>query len=642
MFIPNTIKQFIQWIQTFDSRTLQNETDVERKLVLPMFQYLGYSEIFRQSKYPLKTHNYEHQAKNLKPFHIYFSTDDMVHQNAETSLFIVICLEPNITNFADAIAQGKFYSNHLKLLFFIVTNGYEINVFKCLNYRQEEIIFDINTDLLININLASKFYNQLHFEYIKSIDKNQNFSYIKYFAIEKSLEQHSNLQEIISKSDFEPTKIREGDRLIIVRPKVLVECNLPKAFSEGNCQIQFSNLTLRGLKINLNHQDILSQLMTGLHTQARWGCRRFLHQLDNHTFEVYLGQTTVILSAIETADLCLCIDAICQDYKKLVIGLENILETWEFPLIDIAGIRGFQLFSVDTKIWELMRKFAQEFNYAQGKSEWHIFHQEATSIRISRGIRDHAFILPKIDNHCSKVEKINIVYEINEVHLQSLERGKITSWQQDIGPQGTWTAKYTQQWLLEKYIPYVIDYYSQKCQLWEFELSKNIGNDPVHITSISKINEIKELIPYLRDIQSWLNIYVENIPAVILQKYYQSFTDLVLNTDSAIIGIDYITGNLRKIEWVNNKDDIASDLIDGEHLTFKEAMHSLSRQVARINNSTHENSWKADLMTRIFIWIIEHGKIRFSQSQLNATKQALLPLWEESRFEMRYVYGRNF
>ncbi|MEH1839526.1 MAG: hypothetical protein V7L20_12320 [Nostoc sp.] len=37
-------------------------------------------------------------------------------------------------------------------------------------------------------------------------------------------------------------------------------------------------------------------------------------------------------------------------------------------------------------------------------------------------------------------------------------------------------------------------------------------------------------------------------------------------------------------------------------------------------------------------WIIENGKISLLQAQLNAVKQALLPLWQQSRFEMRYVY----
>src|SRR5207237_805961 len=134
-----------------------------------------------------------------------------------------------------------------------------------------------------------------------------------------------------------------------------------------------------------------------------------------------------------TADLCFCIDAVCQEYQNTIIEFENILETWDFRFIEFAGIRGFYLFSVEQPLWELMQRFADEFNYAQGKSEWHIFHQEDISIRVSRGIRDHAFILPKYGGNFSLIpnNQIKIIYELNDVHLQSLEQRKVTSWQQD-------------------------------------------------------------------------------------------------------------------------------------------------------------------------------------------------------------------
>ncbi|MEH2347112.1 MAG: hypothetical protein V7K55_03765 [Nostoc sp.] len=35
-----------------------------------------------------------------------------------------------------------------------------------------------------------------------------------------------------------------------------------------------------------------------------------------------------------------------------------------------------------------------------------------------------------------------------------------------------------------------------------------------------------------------------------------------------------------------------------------------------MNNCESENSFNADLITRTFIWIIENGKIYFSQAQL--------------------------
>ncbi|MBX9259131.1 hypothetical protein H1Q63_35295 [Desmonostoc muscorum CCALA 125] len=465
----------------------------------------------------------------------------------------------------------------------------------------------------------------------------------KYNLIEKIIRRHPDLQDILETCNFEPLTKREGNRLVVVQPKVAIACNLPQAFAEGNCEIDFSNIILRGLKISLNHQDILGQLMTGLNTQPNWGCRKFMKQLEQNYFEVNLGKTTVILSELETLDLCLCVDAVCQEYRKSIIEFENSLETWDFEFIDVANIRGFILFSVGQKLWKLMQQFADEFDYSKGKSEWHLFHNEDISIRVSRGIRDHAFILPRVDSDLSLLPnyKINIIYKINDVYLQSLERGKVTSWQQDIGLRGTWTARYTKQWLLEKYIPKVINYYLDKFQLSEAELLAEIINYKGDAyggklrVQIKEINHIIDLLPYLRDIQSWLHIYKQNIAASLLQSYYQAFTDLIRNTDSAITGIDYIMRNLLRIKWKNTQEEIPSN---STHWNFKYAMNCLDEQVARINNSKYENSFKADLITRTFIWIIENGKISFSQAQLNAAQQALQPLWEQSRFEMRHVY----
>ncbi|MDF5710201.1 MAG: hypothetical protein PUP90_21660 [Nostoc sp. S4] len=460
----------------------------------------------------------------------------------------------------------------------------------------------------------------------------------KYNLIEKIIKCHPDLEDVLETCNFKPSIKREGCQLVVVQPKVAIACNLPKAFGEGNCQIDFSNIILKGLKISLNHQDILSQLMTGINTQPDWGCRRFLKQLDKNNFEVDLGKTTVILSELETLDLCLCIDTVCQEYKKSIIEFENFLETWDFELINVANSRGFILFSVRQKLWKLMQQFADEFDYTKGKSEWHLFHNEGISIRVSRGIRDHTFILPRVDNSNFSIwsqNKIDIIYKINDVYLQSIERGKMTCWQQDIGLRGTWTAKYTKQWLLKKYIPKVINYYLDKFQLSKAELLSEIINYQGDRVQIKEINEIRDFLPYLRDIQSWLHIYQENIAAKLLQSYYQTFTDLIRNTDSSITGIDYIMRNLLRMKWKNTQEKIPQDSIGWN---FKYALNCLDEQVARINTSKYETTLKVDLITRTFIWIIENGKISFSQAQLNTAKHALQPLWEQSRFEMRHVF----
>ncbi|MEH1769467.1 MAG: hypothetical protein V7L27_20745 [Nostoc sp.] len=476
--------------------------------------------------------------------------------------------------------------------------------------------------------------------WIQGFDHTTGLIHTRYNLIEKIIRHHLDLQDILEEYDFEPSIMREGYHLVVVKPKVAIACNLPKNFSEGNCQIEFSSILFKYLKIHLNHQDILGQLMTGLHTQPCWGCRRFLKQLDENNFQVNLGQATIILSNLEVTELCLCIDEVCQEYKSLIIEFENALETWDFEFAKLSENRGFVLFSVIQELWELMQQFANEFDYTKGKSEWHLFHRENRSIRVSQGIRDHTFIFPKLDSDLSlsPQNQIHIIYELNHLNLQSIETEKFSLWQQDIGIRGTWTARYTRQWLLEKYIPKVINYYSEMSQLSEAELLAKITNYTSERAVIKEIDHIRNLVPYLHDIQSWLHIYVENIAASLLQPYYQAYTNLVRNTDSSITGIDYIIGNLRRVEWKNTQEENYSNFTDWKNLTFKYAIDCLDKQVTRIYNCEYENSLNADLITRIFIWILENGKISFSQAQLNAGKQALLPLWEQSRFEMRHVY----
>ncbi|MEH2352027.1 hypothetical protein [Nostoc sp.] len=641
MTIPESIKKFITWIQGFDHRVLQNEDDVKEKFILPMFRYLCYPERCHR-EYSLKTYQSEIYAKNPEIAQIYFATDDVKKHNTNTSLIFVEAIEPQKTKLTEAIEQARFYSNHFNTLFFIVTNGYEIKAFQRLHYNREELVFDININSLKNNDFASKFYNKLCFDVVKNIDKNTAsiLTYTKCNLIENLIVRNPDLQYFLERCDFEPSITLEGYHLIVVKPKVAIACNLPKAFGEGNCQIEFSSILFKGLKIHLNHQDILGQLMTGLHTQPDWGCRRFLKELDKDNFTASLGQITVILSKLEATDLCLCVDEICQKYQNLIIEFENALETWDFKFVKFSEVRGFILFSVRQELWELMQQFAKEFDYKKGKSEWHLFHRENISIRVSRGIRDHTFIFPKFDRDLSLLpsNQVHIIYEINDINLQSIERAKCGLWQQDIGVRGTWTARYTKQWLLDKYIPKVINYYSEKSQLSEAELLAKITNYTNERALIKEIDNIRDLVPYLRDIQSWLHIYVENIAASLLKPYYQAYINLVRNTDSSITGIDYIFGNLRRVEWRNTPEENYSNSKDWKNLTFKYAIDCLDKQVVRINNSEYENSFKADLITRIFLWIIENGRISFSQAQLSAAKQALIPLWEQSRFEMRYIY----
>ncbi|HLP87655.1 MAG TPA: hypothetical protein VK184_03480 [Nostocaceae cyanobacterium] len=644
MAISQTVNRFNQWLETFDLRFIETQDDVEQELIIPMFQHLGYPDTYRRDHYIFNTYPLTNQTIELKNVQIYFSTDDVDSQNAETSIILVQILAPKTRDLNQTITESKFFLNRLKPLFFIVTNGYNFKVYQCLQYRSEELIFDVTLECFkTNVSIGLNFFNKLNFDLLKQINKHQYniLNHSSYIIIENSLKRNRDLQEILQKNQFRPDIIRENNRLTVIKPQVLIECNLPQPFSQGNCTIEFSSNILRGLRIKLQHQDILGKLMTGLGTKPESGCRDFFKTLDENNFEVHLGQTTIILSTEELNDLCSCIDTVGQEYKNTIIEFENILETWNFEFTEFAGIRGFKLFSVEQRLWELMQSFATEFNYAQGKTEWHIFHQEETAIRISRGIRDHAFILPKFSSNLSLLPNslIDIVYQLNDVHLQSLTKNNFTSWEEDIGARGTWTAKYTKQWLLERFIPQIVNHYVQQLEVTEVELLSKIINYQFEFKPLREIEDIRELLPYLRNIQIWLNRYNKNISATLLRPYYQGLTDLVRNTDFGIRGLDYILGTLQGVEWCSKPEELQINLLNSN---FRDVYEYLKTQVDRIKRCDYESSTKADLITRTLIWIIEFGKISYSQAQLNNAKQAVLPIWELSRFELRHVYPYRF
>ncbi|MGB3509754.1 MAG: type I restriction enzyme HsdR N-terminal domain-containing protein, partial [Microcoleaceae cyanobacterium] len=121
------IDLLVEWINNFNPELLQNEDDVETRFVLPFFQHLGYPENNRRGKYPIKTYQPgKKQGRDPEADHVYFSTNDQEKQNADTSLIIVEAKKPTEKNLEPHIKQAKFYGDHLKSVFLVVTNGYQV------------------------------------------------------------------------------------------------------------------------------------------------------------------------------------------------------------------------------------------------------------------------------------------------------------------------------------------------------------------------------------------------------------------------------------------------------------------------------------------------------------------------------------
>lgn len=632
------IEVFTNWIQHFDYHILQNEDDVETKFVLPLFQRLGYPENHRRGKYPLKTYNPGKAGRKPEIDQIYFTTDKSEEQNADTAILIVEAKEPQ-ENLEDAIKQARFYGDHLNPPFLVVINGFNLRVLKRQGFRGDELVFDLTVDALRNLNTATKFYNQLNFTIVKHVKENaaNTQTHEQYVRLENSLRHYPNLQEILDKGDFKPNTIEEGQRLTVIEPKVAITADLPFGFGEIVCKIEFSNITLRGLTAQLTTTKVLDQLMMGLHTPPGWNLRNFLTQIEGGGFKAELGETTVILSQTEAEDLCKCVDKICQRYKDIIVEAENNLETWDFDRSQLEEIRGFHLFSISYWLWLLIKKFTYEFDYGNGFSEWHIFdaHRISGSIRIDNlDTLTHAFIWPKFNVSAAKSNiSVDLLYEIPDWILKGARAGTANSWTQAIGPRGIWTAHYTENWLRTRLIPKVLSYYSDDPQVRSFQDEKDIQIWRDNDIPLDQIIETKQLEPYVQMVSGLLRTR-SIFNAKILRPYYKAFADLARHTNPNTINTGYIFGKLRLLE--NRQNNGRSE--ESRHpWDYNDCIKFLYQNVERINQIEYEQYDYLDLLTRAFASIVEEGTITCSQIELNAAKEALIPIWELSRFEERYI-----
>jgi hypothetical protein len=461
----NQIDLLISWLNLFEPSLLQNEDDVETKFVIPFFQYLGYPDQYRRGKYPIDDYLSE-KSKPGRPHEIdqvYFSTNIADKQNADTSLLIVEAKKPG-KNLERAFKQAKYYGNHLAPIFLVRTNGYRILIFKRQQYRSEEMVFDIPTHELRDKLVATKVYNQLHFELVKQLKEQgaDPLTHALYVDMMNVSNRYPDIQTQLTRGDFEPSITQVGRRLIVIKPKVAITCELPIVFEEGNCRITFSNIMLRGLTCHLSHLDILRDLLIGLYTPPQWGTRYFLKTTEQSIFEAHLGQTTVILSEEEAQELCDVVDIVCQKYKTIMIEATSALETWSFEPIKIESIKGFHILSVKQWLWKFMKSFSYEFDYDEGDSDWHIFDSHHnTAIRVEpKGSSAHVIIWPKVDDLIvfSPSDWVDLLYVDSITYLHLYRNTAEEMFFKDVGPKGVWTATFTKEWIVQNFIQKVLSY----------------------------------------------------------------------------------------------------------------------------------------------------------------------------------------
>lgn len=644
------LETFVQWIRSFKNHSLKNEDDVETKFVLPLFRYLGYPEECRRGKFPLKAYSPGKAGRKPEIDQVYFSVDTSDKQGEDTSLVVVEAKNPT-QNIDEDIFQARFYGDILKPMFLVLTNGLRLKVLKRDRVQGDEIIFDNEIEVLKNgANGTTNFYHQLNFETVKHIKEEYAADVLKhkeYIRIDRILRKYPDIQEILDRGDFKPVDKQQGKVVTFVKPKVAIEYELPMAFERGSCKIEFSSVTRRELKIYLTRKDILGDLLIGLHTPPDWQTRPFINRIGDNTFEVQVGQTETVLSKAEANDLCSCVDRLGRDYSRILTEAETALETWDYMPMKLESIPGFRLLSVMPNLWHLMKDFAEKFDSSQGRSEWHIFYWQGTAIRISHVSREHAIIWPKkykeIKGLIFPSQYFDLMCAYSDWQLQAPGSTDLAKWKQSVGPNGIWTARYINSWLTQEFIPKVLQQYGLPVQQLETNPEYFIKDYPSEYTLIREISNPKQLIPYLRKIQEWLAHYpVRKLRALLIRPFYDAFTALARTAKSSTVDIPYVSNKLMTVDIRSESSEEECEAKRFNYIlkewTYEDVLKHLAENVERINRTECEDSLNADSISRVFIAIIERGEINSSQAQLNAAKRALLPLWQQCRFEIRHIF----
>lgn len=438
----------------------------------------------------------------------------------------------------------------------------------------------------------------------------------------------------ITTSEYQEPQQTENDggNEADIEPLVSLSYQLPEPLQPGNCQLELRSRP--GIKIDISHQQILNHLMQGTETKPELQLRNFILPKSEGKFDLKIGQFMAELFSEEATELCYKVDEFCGLYKRTLRDNDDILEGWNYKIVQaFTDEQGLLLFSVKDWLWEIMLEFSQEFDYEKGKTEWHVFHRQGSWIRVGRGIENHAVIYPKalLNDFMLCTGYIDLIYVIPDWLRDSYERQDTASWKTSLGEFGIWTARYTKNWLKNRMIPQVVKYY--KCE------KDYISAEPVEDFSQKAPNDIAlirkpgELIPFLREVQTWLSSFycTSYIDARIVQSYYRAFTQLAQRVEKSSIDINYLIGNLSAVEWRNNRPT-------RKKWEYEDILEVLWFQVDKVEKSQLEDGFCADLISRSFICIFEEKNIRFSQHELNAAKKALLEIYQIAWFEQRYIH----
>lgn len=437
-------------------------------------------------------------------------------------------------------------------------------------------------------------------------------------SIEQAIRSHPDFTALFQQDEFLPKEERNGRELLVARPKVAVNVELPLTIEGATCHITFSDKLLRNLNIELSHKEIPRDFIIGRNTPIEWNARRFLNTLEDGQIELTIGGVNVLLNHDEAIDLCYCVDKISDIYIETILDNEHALGAWNGWVMSVepySNRYGYEILFLSTDAWMSMFEYASE--NSQTSCLGYNFYTSDLSIMVETGLITHAEISPK-----SHIESGGLYG--NYVTLLYVPPMYEEDWQNDIGPKGIWTADFTKRWIQETFLPAVGSH----------EVSNRVP-ETVSPMAFQNANTLREFSYHIDVIKSWVcSCFYRKIPSRLFVEYCDAFNQLVnsCTIDSRSQQWGYVLKHTASLTDMNSVQNRCS--ADDQ----EEFRSILNNNLRYLQSSESIVGRGLDYMLRGHYVFLRDFNIRPSQTAINGYKKALWPLFQRASVEYRFIH----
>jgi hypothetical protein len=266
------------------------------------------------------------------------------------------------------------------------------------------------------------------------------------------------LAALAATEPFETENYTADDRVRFSRPRVLLDCLLPKKDDYGSLVININTLYLHRVQLTLDARQILTSLLCG------WGTAPTLKQRGfsigpradfPNEWIVRIAGATIFLTKDELGQLCDVVDLLAPRFLQALLAREVTQGTLTFAP---DGPENVRLLRVKRSLWGAILDFAREHDYAQGSSPWHVFdalgHGHIKTVRRTASgdvIPFETYIYPitplEYGPKCEALDEVCLCWNAS--------RSRICTGDSERSDMG-WTATAAHRWLVEKLIPEVV------------------------------------------------------------------------------------------------------------------------------------------------------------------------------------------